>query len=129
MKKSAGTLEQGNQNDLSKDIIVHHLASFGDNNLEAVLSDYTDESILVTRDAIYTGPAEIRSFFVELMKHFPKQKSSFKLDNLTVRGELAYIVWHATTPSLIVSLGSDTFILKEGKIHQQTFVGELKFIN
>jgi hypothetical protein len=42
-----------------------------------------------------------------------------------VNDGLAFITWHAKTPSLDVSLGSDTFIIKDGKISQQTFVGQL----
>jgi hypothetical protein len=39
-----------------------------------------------------------------------------------------YLVWKAKTPSLHVPMGSDTFIIKDGKISQQTFVGQLNFI-
>lgn len=112
----------------AREIITHHLQSFQDNELEALMRDYTDESILVTPEKTYTGPEEIRSFFIDLMVHFPIEGSSFDLDTLVVEDELAYIVWHAKTPSLTVPLASDTFILKEGKIHQQTFFGDLRFI-
>lgn len=108
-------------------IIMHHLSSFQANDLEAVVSDYTNESVLITQDAIYKGPTEIRGFFASLMPHFPKQKSDFQLDKLTVSNGMAYIVWHAKTPSLDVPLGSDTFVMKDGKIYQQTFVGQMIF--
>jgi len=64
-------------NDASRNIIMHHLNSFLDNDLEAVVSDYTNESVLITQVATYTGPEEIKAFFAGLMMHFPKQKSSF----------------------------------------------------
>ena len=108
---------------------MHHLESFQHNDLDAVISDYTNESILITQDAMYTGPEEIKIFFAGLMTHFPKQKSSFALDKVVANGGLVYIVWHANTPSLNVALGSDTFVIKDDKIHQQTFVGQLNFIN
>ena len=116
-------------NDASRNIIMHHLSSFRDNDLEGVVSDYTNESVLITEDANYTGPVEIKAFFEDLMRHFPKQKSSFELDKVVVNDDLVYIIWHAKTPTLDVSLGSDTFIIKDGKIYQQTFVGDLKFIS
>lgn len=114
--------------DATRDIVLHHLASFQDNDLEAVLSDYTNESVLITQDATYTGPEEIKVFFAALMIHFPKKTSDFELDKVVVSNELVYIAWHAHTPSLEVSLGTDTFIVREGKIIQQTFAGQLKFI-
>ena len=112
----------------SRKIIERHLSNFlQDNDLEAVVSDYTDESILITQDATYRGTQDIRAFFDGLIKHFPKQQSSFELDKFVVNDELAYIIWHANTPSLDVPYGTDTFVIKDGKIHQQTFAAQLEF--
>lgn len=119
---------QINSNEASMNTIMRHLGSFQDNNLDALMSDYTDESVLITQQATYKGLEEIRFFFVELMTHFPKHLSSFELDKVETNNELAYIVWHANTPSVNVPLGSDTFIIKDHKIYHQTFVGDLKFI-
>lgn len=115
--------------ELSENVLVRHLNSFNHNDLETLMADYTEQSVLITHDAIYSGIEEIRSFFVELMNHFPKNYSNFELDKLVINDELAFIIWHATTPSLEVPLGTDTFIIKGGKIHQQTFAGQLKFLN
>ena len=115
--------------EISKEVVKNHLNSFLDNNLEAVIADYTNESVLITQDKTYTGPEEIRVFFVGLIRHFPKQKSNFVLDNLVANNDLVFIVWHANTPGLQVPIGTDTFIIKDSKIYQQTFVGQLNFIN
>jgi predicted SnoaL-like aldol condensation-catalyzing enzyme len=113
--------------DVTKSVVMNHLNSFFENDLEGVLSDYNDTSVLITHTATYEGVDEIRVFFADLMKHFPKQRSAFELDKFIVRDGLVYITWHADTPTLNVSLATDTFIVKEGKIHQQTFAGEMKF--
>jgi ketosteroid isomerase-like protein len=126
--KHAAEIKATSLNDASKNIIMHHLGSFQDNDLEAVIADYTNESMLITQDATYKGPEEIKGFFAALMIHFPKQQSNFELDKLVVNNELVYIVWHANTPSLDVALGTDTFIVRDGKIYQQTFAGQMKFI-
>ena len=128
-KEPTGAIIKENKADTgTREIIMHHLGSFQKNDLEAVVSDYTNESVLITQEAVYKGPKEIKGFFANLMTYFPEQKSSFQLDKLTVNNGLAYIVWHAKTPSLDVPLGSDTFILKNGKIYQQTYVGQMIFI-
>jgi ketosteroid isomerase-like protein len=113
--------------DTSTAIVKRHLNSFQQNDLEGVLSDYTSESVFITQEATYTGVDEIRGFFSELIVHFPAGKSEFALDKLTTVDNMVYIVWHAKTPSLTVPIGSDTFIVKDDKIHQQTFVGQLEF--
>ena len=110
-------------------LLTHHLSSFQDNDLEALMSDYTDESILVTADARYEGRAEIRTFFSALMPQFPKQDTRFELDTMTVVDDLLFIVWHASTPTVKVALGSDSLLVRQGKIHRQTFVGQIEQIS
>lgn len=136
MEKQSGTqhqtLNQDKTNETSvsnnsRNIIMNHLGSFQNLDLEAVVSDYTNESVLITQEATYTGTEELKSFFSNLMTHFPKQKSSFELDKMVVVDTMGYIVWHANTPSLEVFLGTDTFVIKDGKIHQQTFCAQMKF--
>ena len=63
-------------------LLTHHLSSFQDNDLEALMADYTDESILITADARYDGRTEIRTFFSALMPQFPKQDTDFELDKI-----------------------------------------------
>jgi hypothetical protein len=127
-ERNPGNANETTVSTSSRKIIMRHLSNFlQDNDLEAVVSDYTDESILITQDATYRGTQDIRAFFDGLIKHFPRQQSSFELDKLVVNNDLAYIVWHADTPSLDVSYGTDTFIIKAGKIYQQTFAAQLKF--
>ncbi|MGZ3844773.1 MAG: nuclear transport factor 2 family protein [Flavisolibacter sp.] len=113
----------------SEDVLLHHLHSFASNDLDKLMGDYTLESILITHEETYNGPEEIRAFFTELMDHFPTNESDFKLDKLVSDGELVFIVWHATTPTLEVALGTDTFVIKNGKIVKQTFAGKMRFLN
>jgi len=135
MKSNINSLEQDVQlkeqtiDEISKEVVMRHLNSFIDNNLEVLLSDYTNESVLITQAATYAGPEEISAFFVDFSKHFPKQKSNLELDKVVAKDDMVYIVWHAKTPSLQVPIGSDTFIIKDGKIYQQTFVGQLNYIH
>ena len=117
------------QSDVSTNLLMRHLNSFIDNDLQAVMLDYTDQSVFITQDATYIGLNEIKEFFTNLMIHFPKQKCLFELDKMVVKNELGFIVWHATTPSLVVSLGTDTFIIKDEKILQQTFAGQMSYSN
>ena len=135
MKSNINTLEHGVQlkeqtiDEISKEVVMNHLNAFLDNNLEALISDYTNDSVLITQASTYSGTEEINAFFVDLSMHFPKQESNFVLDKVVANVDLVYIVWRAKTPSLQVPIGSDTFIIKNGKIYQQTFVGQLNFIN
>ncbi len=111
----------------SGNILLHHLKSFQENDIEALMSDYTAKSVLITQDATYIGLEEIRTFFTNLIVYFPKQKSIIELDKMEAINNLLYIVWHAKTPTLVMPFGTDTFIIEHGKICQQTFAGQLTF--
>lgn len=117
-----------NGNDTSRNILQRHLSSFQQNDLEALMADYSSESVLITPDSNYSGIEEINDFFTDLMAHFPKQKSILEIDKTVINDDLAYIVWHGKTPSLEVPFATDTFIIKNGKILRQTFAGQLKSI-
>lgn len=115
------------QENVLTELLLHHLNSFINHDLKALMSDYTDESFFITPDAIYTGPKEIEVFFTNLLAHFPKQGSQFKLDKIFVKDNLGFIVWHAATPTLNLPFGTDTFIVRDQKIVQQTFAGQFSF--
>jgi hypothetical protein len=99
-------------------VLQNHLraATLG---VDAIMEDYTEESVLVTHDATYRGLAEIRGFFTALWRQLPE--GFFRTIDLTrqeIVGEGAYILW-AGKP--IVSRATDTFVVRNGKILFQTF--------
>jgi len=46
------------------------------------------------------------------------------MDCVEVLGEVAYIVWYSVNQDAEVTLGTDTFVVKDGKIAVQTFRSE-----
>lgn len=114
--------------DVSRGLLERHLNAFLENDIRTLMADYTEESVLITQDATFSGLKEIEGFFTGLMTHFPRQRSSFELDKMEVHDETVFIVWHGRTPSVTVPMGSDTFTMKDGRIHRQTFVGQLDFV-
>lgn len=110
-------------------LLTHHLSSFQANDLDALMSDYTDESILITAAATYEGITGIRGFFAALIPQFPTGSTRLELDRMTVIDNLLFIVWHASTPTVKVALGTDTMLVRQGKIHRQTFAGHMEQIS
>jgi hypothetical protein len=43
-----------------------------------------------------------------------------------VEGEVAYIIWHAKCASADIVFGTDTFIIRDGKIAVQTFAVKIE---
>ena len=107
----------------TQDVLTHHLNCFGD--LAGTMADYTAESRFFTPDGLLRGPEAIRRFFVGLFEEFAKPGMSFEMLRQEVDGDTAYIVWKAETADNRFELGTDTFIVRNGKIVTQTFAGKI----
>ena len=107
----------------TKQVLDHHWEAFKENDLEETMKDYTEESILVTPDATYTGLEQIRTNFINAFKAFPKQSTEFTLDKSVVAKDIGYILWKSKTPTFNLTYATDTFIIRDGKIVRQTFAG------
>jgi len=99
--------------------LQHHLTAIVQDNLEAILSDYTAESLLFLADNTLHGLDPIRDFFATLLATLPANwMADFKMIRQDVAGEVAYILWQAPP---VFPLATDTFVVREGKIMAQTF--------
>lgn len=87
--------------------------------VEAVMQDYTDESVLITHDSTYRGLNEIRRFFTALFEELPEGFfDALKMNRQEIVGEVAYILWQREP---FFSRATDTFVVRNGKILVQTF--------
>ena len=119
------TDNQGEQisEDQTKEVLDHHWVAFKANDLEETMKDYTDESVLITPNGVYSGLGEIRQNFINAFKAFPKDSTTFTLDKSVVVKDVGYILWRSRTPTFNLSYATDTFIIREGKIVRQTYAG------
>ena len=109
----------------TQDVLKHHLACFGKGDLDGIMEDYTAASRLFTPNGVRRGTAAIRELFVTLFSEFAKPGMSFEMLRQDVDGDTAYIVWKAETADNLHELGTDTFVVKDGKIVTQTFAGKI----
>jgi ketosteroid isomerase-like protein len=109
----------------TKDVLTHHLDTFGKGDLDGIMADYTAASRLFTPNGLLRGTGPIRELFVTLFTEFAKPGSSFEMLRQDVDGDTAYIVWKAETADNRYELGTDTFLVKDGKIVTQTFAGKI----
>lgn len=110
---------------VTKQVLDHHIQTFKQNDLDGVMADYTEESILITPDRTYKGLAEIRENFVQAYQALPTEGTTMTITKSVVVRDVAYIVWKAVTPTLEFKYATDTFIIADGKILSQTFAGDI----
>jgi ketosteroid isomerase-like protein len=101
-------------------VLEHHLAAFGDQDLEETMVDYSDEAVLITQGATFRGHEEITGVFEDFYAEFSQEGVEFSLEEQTVEGEYAYIVWNARTPDNDYEFATDTFVIQDGEIVAQT---------
>jgi ketosteroid isomerase-like protein len=107
----------------TKEILDHHWNTFQANDLDGVMADYTEESVLITPDKTVSGLKELRDHFATVFTLFPKDSTTLKLDKSVINKDVAYIIWSADAPKIDITYGTDTFIIKDGKIVRQTYAG------
>src|SRR6266403_1520753 len=98
---------------------------FGDGDIAGTMADYTAESRFFTPDGLLRGSEAIRRFYVRLFEEFAQPGMSFEMLRQEVDGDTAYLVWKAETADNRFELGTDTFIVQNGKIVTQTFAGKI----
>jgi ketosteroid isomerase-like protein len=109
----------------TKAVIDNHLKCFGEGDLEGILSDYAPGAVLFMPQAPLKGTDAIRAMFEAMLAEFGKPGSTFSLNHLSVEGEHAYIHWTAETADNVYELGTDTFVVRDGKIAVQSFASKI----
>jgi uncharacterized protein (TIGR02246 family) len=110
----------------AREVFQHHARSLGAGDVDEILSDYTDDSVLITPDKVLKGRSAIRAAFEGFVSGVFKPGSyELTMDKLSVEGEIVYAVWHAKCAAVDIVLGTDTFLVRDGKIAVQTFAAKI----
>ena len=109
----------------TKEVLDRHLKCFGEGDLEGLLSDYAPDAVMFLSDGPLRGAGAIRPFFQALFAEFGKPGAAFNLKQQSVEGNYAYILWTAETTENVYEVGTDTFVVRDGKIVAQSFAGKI----
>jgi len=109
----------------TKDVLDRHLRSFGERDLKGILSDNAPGAVLFTPEGPLRGVDAIKAFFQALVAEFEKPGATFSLTHQSVEGDYGYILWTAESADNVYGLGTDTFVVRDGKIVVQSFAGKI----
>ena len=109
----------------TKDVIDNHLKAFARRDLDGVLSDYAPEAVFFTPNGPLRGVDAIRPLFQVMIAEFGKPGSTFTMKQEFVEGDYAYILWAAETVEHVYELGTDTFVVRDGRIVAQSFTAKI----
>lgn len=105
---------------VTENVVRAHLLAFVDQKgVDAIMGDYAEDANFLSGDRTYRGKSEIREFFENFLAALPPQAvREFVLKSLRCEGNVAHITWSA---GYRLPLGTDTFVVRDGKIVSQTF--------
>jgi len=109
----------------TKDVIDHHLKCFGEGDLQGILSDYAPEAVLFTPAGPLKGEEAIRPLFQAMLAEFGKPGAAFNLKQQFIKADYGYILWTAETADNVYELGTDTFVVQDGKIVAQSYASRM----
>jgi len=89
-----------------------------------ILSDYASDAVFFTPEGPLKGDG-IKAFFQSLLAEFGNPGAAFSLKHQSTEGDYGYIVWTAETADNVYGLGTDTFVVQDGKIVVQSFAGTI----
>jgi hypothetical protein len=100
-----------------EEVFAHHVQSLGAEDLEAILADYTQDSILIVNKNVYRGVDGARQVFTQLISDLPH--AAWQLDTVYA-DDVLYLEWSATGGGRKAEHSIDTFIFQDGMCRVQT---------
>jgi ketosteroid isomerase-like protein len=99
--------------------LARHIEAILSGDVDAVLRNFSDESVVFTPDGLVRGLAAIRKDTEAFFSNSPPEMlDSLEIVRKEVDGEVAYLLWKAEP---FVALAAETFVIRSGKIVAQTF--------
>ena len=108
------------ESSVTETVIRNHLQAFLEQKgIAAILNDYDEDARFYSEAEIYQGKQEIHRFFTDFIASLPVGGiDNFSLRSQRVDGSIGYITWSVGSD---IPLGTDTFVVDNGKIVSQTF--------
>ncbi len=95
-------------------------------NIDQVMGVFDETSILICGDDVYRGLKEIRDYFIYGMQEILPPGVEINDIHEVIDDGVAFCVWSAKSPKCVISLGMDTFFVKDEVIYRQTVYLEIE---
>ncbi|MBQ1334975.1 MAG: nuclear transport factor 2 family protein [Clostridia bacterium] len=107
------------------EVIHQHSENLMSKNIEAVMADFTEDSIMISPQATIKGLAGIRANFEATIKNIltPDVKAEVLLEK--AEGNIGYCLWRAEGDRFSIPFATDTFVVENDKIMAQTFAAQV----
>jgi hypothetical protein len=92
-------------------------------DLDALLRDYDEDAVLLWPGQTRRGRQEIRSQLDQFFRRYGLSGPQIRMVHRSVEGDVAFVTWTAKNDLFEISPGTDTYLVRNGKIlvHTRTF--------
>jgi hypothetical protein len=101
-----------------QEVFAHHGKALAAGDLDEIVVDYADDSVLITRAGAARGKDSIRQAFARLLDDLPN--ALWDLKTQIFEGDVLFLEWTADSAINRVDDGVDTFVFRDGSIWAQT---------
>lgn len=101
----------------------HHIQAWGAKDLDSILSDYDEAAFVIVNNKVFQGHDQIRAVFTQLFELFSHGVN--QIQPAVVKAQTIYILWRFTPNGFGSFMGTDSFVVSDGKIQAQTIASEL----
>jgi hypothetical protein len=104
----------------ARQVLDDHLERAKAGDIEGdIEANYARDVVLVDRERVRHGHDGVRDAARQLAEELPD--AEFEYVTTQVAGEVAYLQWKATATGAAVEHGTDTFVIRDGRIRVQTW--------
>ena len=101
-----------------QEVFQHHGEALMAEDLDGIVSDYSDDAIFITPDGVRRGKDGVREGFVKLLSDLPGAK--WELPTQLFEDDILLLEWRAESENTKADDGIDTFVFRDGLIRVQT---------
>ena len=104
--------------DSTEAVYNRHMQAFMGGDIEVILSNFTDQSVIITNQGVVSGLEQIRGFFSQVLESMgPEAIANTKMLTSNIEGDVAF---HTMTQGAALPFAAETYVIRDGKIMTQT---------
>jgi len=101
-----------------QEVFAHHGTALGAGDLDEIVVDYAEDSVLISPAGVARGKQAIREVFAKLLADLPDANWDLKTQHFG--DDVLFLEWTADSAVNRVDDGVDTFVFRDGMIRAQT---------
>jgi uncharacterized protein (TIGR02246 family) len=107
---------------MAKEFADARIAAFGKGDVETLLAQYADDATVFTPGGVLHGKEQIRPMMEAVVAEFAQPGVTFNMVAVGALGQVVTFTWTAETNANVYELGSEAYVLADGKAVYQTLL-------